>query len=115
VTSQPTIDYAIVTVKLDNPSVERAAAFEEIKHVLKLSHPVIDEEYGAIPLQGGYVVLIDHAVAQKMKDENHPNILGVFSNPRLGPNHQPAAPGKTGPAEDFPVLHSHRRKRGPQP
>lgn len=81
------IDYAMVTVKLDKPAMERQAAFNEIKEKLKLKSPEIDENYGAIPMGANdeYVVLIDKPVAEKMKNEKHPNIIGVFSNPKMEP------------------------------
>lgn len=81
------IDYAMVTVKLGKPAMERKQAFAEIKKALQLESPAIDESYGAIPMgqKDQYVVLIDKPVAEKMKGENHPNIVGVFSNPKMEP------------------------------
>ncbi|MBI1215224.1 MAG: hypothetical protein GC185_05315 [Alphaproteobacteria bacterium] len=79
-------DYAMVTVKLDQPAMKAPAAFQAIKEALALSAPDIDEKYGAVPLGMGdeYVVMIEKNLAQHLKNENHPNIIGVFSNPGIG-------------------------------
>lgn len=81
------VDYAMVTVKLGKPAMERTQAFQEIKAALCLKTPDIDESYGAIPMGRGdeYVVLIEENLANKMKQDNHPNIIGVFANPKLDP------------------------------
>ncbi|MEZ0226016.1 MAG: hypothetical protein ACAH83_15790 [Alphaproteobacteria bacterium] len=81
------VDYAMVTVKLDKPAMERTQAFQEIKTALCLKTPDIDESYGAIPMGRGdeYVVLIEENLANKMKDDKHPNIIGVFANPKMEP------------------------------
>ena len=78
-------DYAMVTVKLGKPAMERKEAFNEIKQKLNLKAPAIDEDYGAIPMgaKDEYVVLIDKPVAEKMKEDKHPNVVGVFSNPKM--------------------------------
>jgi len=79
-------DYAMVTVRLNKPGMEGAAAFEEIKDALCLSAPDIDEKYGAIPLGRGdeYVVMIEKNLARHLKNEEHPNVIGVFANPAIG-------------------------------
>lgn len=79
-------DYAMVTVRLDTPADARKA-FQDIKELLALRSPDIDEKYGAVPLgQGGeYVVMIEKNLALHLKNDNHPNIVGVFSNPSSAP------------------------------
>lgn len=95
------VEYAIVTVKLGREPLEPKQAFQEIKSALCLHQPDIDESYGAVPLGRGdeYVVLIEQNLAQKMKDDRHPNIVGVFANPKLEPFSPsgPKGPGWCGP------------------
>lgn len=99
----PPVYYAMVTVKLGHPQVDRQQAFDEVKTALGLKYPMIDESYGAIPMGKGdeYVVLIDAKLAQKMLDEKHPNVTGVFANPNMEPFSPPTAkrrpPGMSGP------------------
>lgn len=92
----PVIDYAMVTVKLGHDQVERSQAFAEIKQALALQSPIIDESFGAHPMgpNDQYVVLVDVALAQKMKAENHPNVVGVFVSPKKGVKTPPAQQGQ---------------------
>jgi hypothetical protein len=100
------VDYAMVTVKLDKPQLsDRNQAFAEIREALALRAPDIDESYGAIPMgkNDEYVVLIEENLAQKMKDSNHPNIIGVFANPKMEPFSPPTG-GKKGPQWSGPCF-----------
>lgn len=80
-------DYAMVTVKLGHEQVDRAQAYTEIKSALGLKAPAMDDSFGAIPMGKGdeYVVLVEEKLAAKMFAEKHPNIIGVFSNPKMEP------------------------------
>jgi hypothetical protein len=82
--------YAIVTVSRPDPSKPVTAdTYQEIKAALGLESPKIDDVYGAIPASksapniakdhpGAYFVLIKPDEAQRLLEEKHPNVIGIF-------------------------------------
>ena len=79
--------FAMVTVQLDHAETDRTKAFSEIRSLLGVGGPELDNEYGAIPNNGGkneFVVLVEENLARKLKAEN-PHVTGVYKNTKLDP------------------------------
>jgi hypothetical protein len=79
--------FSMVTVQLDHPQDDHKKAFEEIREMLAIGGPEIDNKYGAIPNNGGkneFVVLIEENLARKLQAEN-PAITGVYRDSKLDP------------------------------
>lgn len=103
-------DYAIVSVKLEKPILLNAKIvdsqkerFEDIKKSLGLCAPVINEDYGLVPVRldnGTFVegvVLIEQEAALKLQASGHPLIVGVFSNSPIAPFQKQEKPISKGP------------------
>ncbi len=80
------MEFAMVTVRLDKPETDRQKAFQEIRSLLNIGGPELDNNFGAIPNGGKdseYVVLVEENLAHRLQAEKHPHVTGVFANPKL--------------------------------
>jgi hypothetical protein len=80
------LEFAMVTVTLDHPETDRKKAFEEIRSLLGIGGPEMDNHFGAIPNHGKrdneFVVLVEENLAHQLQGKN-PHVTGVFANPKL--------------------------------
>ena len=79
--------FDMVTVQLDHAPADRTKALEEIRALLGVGGPELDNKFGAIPNNGGgneFVVLIEENLARKLQAEN-PHVTGVYKNTQLDP------------------------------
>jgi hypothetical protein len=80
--------FAMVTVQLDKPETDRQKAFDEIRSLLSIGGPELDNSFGAIPNNGGkneFVVLIEENLANKLKAEKNPHVTGVYKDSHFDP------------------------------
>jgi hypothetical protein len=119
--------YGILTVKLDtgDAPANNAEAYKSLKGKLGLDNPVIDDAYGAQPLdevqphmardlpKNSYLVLIEIDAIQQLLKSGHPNVVGW--------HHAAAVPSGAGPkpmsVEDIEKLRKmmQDKPKPPQP
>lgn len=108
--------YGLLTVKLQNPPADPADQYKEIKRVLGLSDPLIDDDLGVVPntvphmedkLAPGekmFIVGMESKTLWAMADSGHPNVVGCMhalgyrgGHPPLGLKDTPRPPRRPSP------------------
>jgi hypothetical protein len=82
------MEFAMVTVQLKHEVTDRQMAFDEIRQLLCIGGPELDNKFGAIPNNGGkneFVVLIEENLARQLQAEKNPYVTGVYKNTQLDP------------------------------